>query len=37
MNGWNDGIANAIAYMEEHLTEPLDMEQIAAKAYVSSF
>lgn len=37
MNDWNEGIANAIAYMEENLTEDLDVNEIAGKAYVSSF
>lgn len=37
MNSWNEGIANAVSYIEEHLTEELDMKEIAAKAYVSSF
>ena len=37
MNGWNDGIARAIAYMEDHLTEELEIEKIAEQAYVSSF
>ncbi len=37
MNSWNEGIVNAISYIEEHLAEELDMKEIAAKAYVSSF
>lgn len=37
MNGWNEGITDAIAYIEEHLTEEIDMNQIAEKACVSSF
>lgn len=37
MNGWNNGISRAIAYIEEHLTEELDMDEIAARAYVSGF
>lgn len=37
MTGWNEGIANAIAYMEEHLDTALDVEAIAKKACVSSF
>ena len=37
MNGWNDGISRAIAYIEENLTEELDMDEIAARAYVSGF
>lgn len=37
MNGWAEGIQNAIQYMEENLTEELKVENIAARAYVSSF
>jgi len=37
MNGWNEGITNAIACIEENLTENIDMNEIADKAYVSSF
>ncbi len=37
MNGWNEGITNAIAYIEENLTEDIDINKIAEKAYVSSF
>lgn len=37
MNGWNEGIANAIAYIEDNLTEDIDINEIANKAYVSSF
>lgn len=37
MTGWNEGIANAIAYIEENLTEDIDMKKIAEKAFVSSF
>lgn len=37
MNGWNEGIANAITYIEDHLTEEIDISEIADKAYVSSF
>lgn len=37
MNGWNEGITRAIAYMEENLTQELDINEIAEKAYVSSF
>ena len=37
MAGWNEGIASAIAYMEDHLDTELNMEDIAAKACVSSF
>lgn len=37
MNGWNEGITNAIAYIEDNLTEDMDINDIAGKAYVSSF
>jgi AraC family transcriptional regulator len=37
MNGWNDGIAGAIAYIEENLTEKIDLDAVAEKACVSSF
>lgn len=37
MNGWNEGITNAIAYIEENLTEDIDINKVAEKAYVSSF
>lgn len=37
MTGWNEGIANAIAYIEENLTEDIDMNKVAEKAFVSSF
>ena len=37
MQDWNEGIAVAVAYIEDHLTEELDIDQIAARAHVSSF
>ncbi|MGF7142223.1 AraC family transcriptional regulator [Anaerotaenia torta] len=37
MNSWTEGIQNAIWYMEEHITEPMDIEEIAGCAYVSAF
>lgn len=37
MNGWNDGIANAIAYIEDNLTEDLGITEIADRTNVSSF
>lgn len=37
MNGLADGIQNAIQYIEDNLTEKLNIDDIAAKAYVSSF
>ena len=37
MKGWNEGIANALAYIEDNLAEELDITQIAEKAHVSCF
>lgn len=37
MNTIVEGIQNAIAYMEENLTEDISVKEIAAKAYVSEF
>lgn len=37
MNGWADGIQSAVQYIEDNLTDELNIEDIAAKAYVSSF
>lgn len=37
MNSWNEGITNAVSYIEENLDKELNIEDIAAKAYVSSF
>ena len=37
MNGWIDGIQNAISYIEENITEDLKIEDIAACSYVSAF
>lgn len=37
MNGWTEGIQNAVQYIEDNLTEDLQIENIAAKAYVSAF
>ncbi len=37
MNGWTEGIQNAVQYIEDNLTEDLQIEDIAAKAYVSPF
>lgn len=37
MNGWNNGITNAIAFIEENLTEEIDVNAVAEKAFVSSF
>lgn len=35
--GWIEGIGDAIGYMEEHITEELDMDMIANRAYLSPF
>lgn len=32
MIGWVEGIQNAIEYIEEHLTEELDIQEIARKS-----
>ncbi len=37
MNGWSEGIQNAVQYIEDNLTGELDIGDIAAKAYVSPF
>jgi AraC family transcriptional regulator len=37
MNGWNEGITNAISYIEENLAGEIDIDAVAEKAYVSSF
>lgn len=37
MNYWNEGITNAVSYIEENLDKELNIEDIAAKAYVSAF
>lgn len=37
MNDWNKGIANAIEYIENNLTEHIDIEEVARSAYVSCF
>ena len=37
MNGWNEGIADAIRYIEENLTEELSISEIAKRAHVSGF
>ena len=34
MNGWNEGITNAIADIEDNLTADIDINEIAGKAYV---
>ena len=37
MNSWIDGIQSAIAYIEENITQDMDIADIAARAYVSAF
>ena len=37
MNGWSQGIQNAIEYIEENITDRLEINDIASKAYVSAF
>ncbi|MBD5113998.1 MAG: AraC family transcriptional regulator [Ruminococcaceae bacterium] len=37
MNGLAEGIQNAVQYIEDNLTEELNIDDIAIKAYVSSF
>ena len=37
MNGMIEGIFEGIKYIEEHLTEELDIAEVAKQAYVSSF
>lgn len=37
MNGWNEGIANAIEFIESNLTERIDIDDVARRAYMSSF
>lgn len=37
MNSWAEGIQSAIQYIEDNLTEELNIEDIAARTYVSPF
>lgn len=37
VNGWNEGITNAIMYIEENLTEEINISEVASKAHASSF
>ncbi len=37
MQGWNEGLQHSIDFIEEHLTDPLDIEAIAGKAALSLF
>ena len=34
---WITGLQRAIDYVEEHITEPIDYEEAAKRAYSSSF
>ena len=34
---WLQGIQNAVRYIEDHITEELDYDEIAKQAYISSF
>ena len=37
MQGWIEGLQHSIDFIEEHLTDPLDIEEIAGKAALSPF
>ena len=37
MSAWSEGLQNAIEYMENNLTEDIQVKDIAEKAYVSEF
>ncbi len=37
MQGWAENIQNAVQFMEDHLTEEMKIEEIAARVYVSPF
>ena len=37
MQGWVEGIQRSIDYIEQHLTDELDIEEIAAEAALSPF
>ena len=37
MNGWNEGIRNAVDYIESHLADDISIDEAAAKACVSTF
>lgn len=37
MEDWTEGIEEALAYIEEHLTEELEIRKIAKRAYLSPF
>ena len=37
MNGWNEGIRNAVDYIESHLADDISIDEAAAEACVSTF
>lgn len=37
MMDWITGIQRAVEYVEAHITEPIDYEEVAKQAYSSSF
>ena len=37
MQGWIEGLQRSIAFIEQHLTDELDIEEIAGKAALSPF
>lgn len=37
MQGWAENIQDAVQFMEDHLTEEMKIEEIAARVYVSPF
>lgn len=34
---WSESLQNAIDYIEEHITEKIDYEEVAKRAYSSNF
>ena len=34
---WSESLQNAIDYIEEHITEKIDYEEVARRAYSSNF
>ena len=37
MNGWNEGIKNAVDYIESHLADEISIDEAAEKPCVSTF
>ncbi len=37
MQGWIEGLQGSTDFIEKHLTDPLDIEEIAGKAALSPF